>query len=123
MTRVSITRMEIPAAAGRSGTWVVSSVWQSRSIACPCWQSRAADWSMMPVGAPTNSFSARLAIAASAVLGTEIPDSEHSARATAHSSAADDDTPAPTGRFESTSTDAPRTARPAAPSAQATPAG
>ena len=65
---------------------------------------------MMPVGAPTNSFSARLAITASSGRGTEIPDSEHSAKATEHSSAADDDTPAPTGRSESTSIDAPRTA-------------
>jgi len=78
---------------------------------------------MIPVGAPTNSFSARRAIAARSWRGTVTPESEQSASATEHSIAADDDTPAPTGRSESTSTDAPRTACPAARSAHATPAG
>ena len=74
-------------------------------------------------GRATNSFSARLAISASCPRATVRPDSEHSASATEHSSAAEDDTPAPTGRSESMSIEAPTMSNPAARSAQATPAG
>ena len=123
VTRVSTISAAAPAADGRNGTWVVASVRQSSSMAWSAWQSRAADWSMMPVGAPTNSFSARLAIFASSSRATATPDSEQSASATEHSSAAEDDTPAPTGRSESMSMEAPRMSSPAARSAQAAPAG
>src|SRR5215472_19282550 len=78
---------------------------------------------MIPVGAPTNSFSARLAIAASDRRGTQMPDNAQSASATEHSRAAEDPIPAPTGRFESMSIDAPATSCPASRSAHATPAG
>ena len=112
-----------PAAAGVNGTWVTVSVAQSSSIAWPSWHSSAAYWSMIPVGAPTKSFSARLAIAASVRRSTVTPDSSQSASATEHSSAAEDDTPAPTGRSESMSIEAPATSMPASRSAHATPAG
>jgi hypothetical protein len=62
---------------------------------------------MIPVGTPTNSFSARRAIAASSGRGTDSPASWVSASATAHSSAADEDSPAPCGRSESMATRAP----------------
>ena len=48
-----------PAAAGSNGTWEVSSERQSSSSACPARQSSDADWSMIPVGTPAKSFSAR----------------------------------------------------------------
>ena len=107
---------------GLSGTESDSPLRQSSSSACPAWQSSAADWSMMPVGTPTKSFSARRAIAASSVRGTSSPASWVRASATAHSRAADEDSPAPCGRSESMASRAPGTGYPARPSAQATPA-
>ena len=112
-----------PAAAGSNGTWEVSSVRQSSSSACPARQSSDADWSMMPVGTPANSFSARRAIVTSSARGTSRPASEVSASAVAHSSAAEEDSPAPAGTSESMAMQAPGTRWPAASSAQATPAG
>ena len=61
---------------------------------------------MMPEGTPTNSFSARRAIAASVRRGTASPPSSACASsvrasAVAHSSAAEEDRPAPAGRSES----------------------
>ena len=92
---------------------------------------------MMPEGTPTNSFSARRAIAASSRRGTVSPAvglcsfglcsfglcSSVRASAVAHSSAAEEDRPAPAGRSESMAMQAPGTGWPAASSAQATPAG
>ena len=112
-----------PAAAGSNGTCVVSSDRQSSSSACPAWDSSEADWSMMPVGTPTNSFSAWQVSATSSPRGTLRPPSEVSASAVAHSSAADEDRPAPAGTSESMATHAPGTRWPAPSSAHATPAG
>ena len=78
---------------------------------------------MIPDGTPTNSFSARRAIAASSRRGTTRPPSSVSASAVAHSSAAEEDSPAPAGTSESMAMLAPGTSRPAARSAQATPHG
>ena len=78
---------------------------------------------MMPVGTPANSFSARRVIVTRSSRGTSRPPSEVSASAVAHSSAAEEDSPAPAGRSESMAMQAPGTRWPAASSAQATPAG
>src|ERR1035438_5502512 len=55
---------------------------------------------MIPDGTPTKSFSARRAMAASSGRGTWIPCSWVRARATAHSSAAEEDRPAPCGMIQ-----------------------
>ena len=101
----------------------MSSERQSSSSAWPDRLSSEADWSMMPEGTPTNSFSARRAIAASSRRGTASSASSVRASAVAHSSAAEEDRPAPAGTSESMATQAPGTGWPAASSAQATPAG
>jgi hypothetical protein len=98
-----------PAAAGSNGTWDRSSERQSSSSAWPAWLSSDADWSMMPDGTPTNSFSARRAIAASSPRGTGVPASSVRASAVAHSSAAEEDRPAPAGTSESMAMQAPGT--------------
>ena len=77
---------------------------------------------MMPVGTPTKSFSARRASRASSGGAIATPYSPVRATAVAHSSAAEDDSPAPCGRSASMATRAPPTACPASRSAQATPA-
>ena len=69
---------------------------------------------MMPDGTPTNSFSARRAIAASSPRGTGAPSSSDGvssvrASAVAHSSAAEEDRPAPAGTSESMAMQAPGT--------------
>ncbi len=96
---------------------------------------------MIPDGTPANSFSARRAMAASAGRGTpgwagagSGPCAAQTSResgvtssvrasATEHSSAADDDSPAPSARHESMARLAPGTGWPAASRDQATPAG
>src|SRR5450631_895973 len=78
---------------------------------------------MIPDGTPTNSFSALRAMAASSGLRTARPHSSVRARATEHSSAADDDSPAPSARHESRAMLAPPTGNPAASRDHATPAG
>jgi hypothetical protein len=94
---------------------------------------------MIPDGTPANSFSARRAMAASSGRGTAGRSgsgpalartssesgltSSVRASATEHSSAADDDSPAPSARAESMARLAPGTGWPAASSDQATPAG
>jgi len=60
---------------------------------------------MTTSGTPRNHFR-RLAIAASSGRGTYPRQRSQKARATEHSSAADEDTTAPTRQVESTSTDA-----------------
>ena len=96
---------------------------QSSCRASPAVQSSDADWSRIPLGTPTISFSARRASRASSVRGTRSPDRSARAIATAHSIAADDDRPAPCGRSESITRLAPPTGWPASRRAQATPAG
>jgi hypothetical protein len=59
-----------------------------------------ADWSMIPVGAPTYTFSARRASAGRSSTGRSMPPRSTSAVRTADSSAADDDRPAPSGTSE-----------------------
>ncbi len=78
---------------------------------------------MMPVGTPTNSFSARRASVTRSARGTASSPSSVRASAVAHSRAAEEDRPAPAGTSESMATQAPGTRCPAASSAQATPAG
>ena len=78
---------------------------------------------MMPVGTPTNSFSARQASVTSSPRGTSRPPSEVSASAVTHSSAADEESPAPAGTSESMARQVPGTRWPACSSAHATPAG
>jgi hypothetical protein len=77
----------------------------------------------MPDGTPAKSFSARRAIAASSRRSTASPASSVSASAVAHSSAADDDSPAPAGYQVPGACIAIDSDVPAAVSAQATPAG
>jgi hypothetical protein len=120
---VLITSSRAPAAEGSNGTWDVSSDRQSSSSARPARHSSEADWSMMPEGTPTNSFSARRASAASSPRGTSTEASDVSASAVAHSSAAEEDSPAPAGTDESIAMQAPGTGYPAERNAQATPAG
>ena len=83
----------------QSGTALVSPLRQSSSSACPCSQSSEADWSMIPLGTPTKSFSARRQSAASSRRSTFSPYSSVSASAVAHSRAADDDSAAPRSRW------------------------
>src|SRR3712207_75347 len=76
---------------------------------------------MTPTGAPTTSVSARRAATASWVRSTSAPARFTTARATAASSAALDDSPAPTGTSDPTTTSTPGTATPASDSAHRTP--
>jgi hypothetical protein len=55
---------------------------------------------MMPDGTPTYSFSARCATRGRSVTGRSRPPRSTSAVSTAHSSAAEDERPAPTGTSE-----------------------
>ena len=94
----------------------------------PVTPKAAESWSSSPHGTPTKSFSARCARRASAARGrsaTATPASPASARPAAHSSAADEDRPAPTGTVEAIARSAPPKSPsiPASSSAQATPAG
>ena len=57
----STTSSASPAAARSRGTCSLVRSRVSRNSACPAVQSTDADWSRMPVGAPTKSFSARRA--------------------------------------------------------------
>ena len=66
----------------------------------PCSPNSDANWSMIPVGAPTTSFSARWQARASSARVTWSPCRSCSASATAHSSAADEDSPDPVGTTE-----------------------
>lgn len=85
--------------------------------AAPSWPWTATVWSIPPVGAPTTSVSARTAASTMSSCG---PPSR--ATPTAHSSAADEDSPAPTGTVLSTSTSNPPRSWPASRSVQSTPA-
>ncbi len=81
---------------------------------------------MIPVGAPTATFSARRPMRASAARSAPTSHRSFSATAVAISIAADEDSPAPTGTSESTARSNPRTAArsvPASPNAQTTPKG
>ena len=81
-----------------------------------------AAWSIRPVGAPTNSFSARWASWARWIKEMSSPFRSTSAVSTAHSNAAEEDSPAPTGTSEVSTRSAPSTRCPARSSAQTTPA-
>ena len=91
----------------------------ARGRRCTKWQ---AAWSIKPVGAPTKAFSARLASLARS--SPAMSRSLRSARAvsTAHSSAADDDKPAPVGTSDESTRSAPPIRCPASWSAHTTPA-
>ena len=96
-------------------------------MAWPSVQRSDADWSMPPVGARAMVFSALAQIAASEVrdassCASARPDRSDSATATAHSSAAELDSPAPSGTRPSTARSAPATWWPACSRAQKTPA-
>ena len=95
------------------------------SSAAPASPKTATVWSMPPVGAPTTSVSARMQASISSRRRSSVSSRPiRSARATAteHSSAADDESPAPTGTRLSTSRSTPGTRWPASRSAQMTPA-
>ena len=90
-----------PAASSGSGTFSPRTVRQSMNTAEPRAPNSDANWSMIPVGAPTTSFSARWQARASSVRLAPSPCRSSSASATAQSSAADDDSPDPVGTTES----------------------
>src|ERR1022692_1326296 len=90
-----------PAADGSRGTAACSPVRQSSSNACPAAQSIEADWSMIPHGTPTKSFSARLARAAISDLVSARPANSVKDAAAAHATAAEEASPAPGVRSES----------------------
>ncbi len=123
VTRVSTSSSARSAAATSSGTACACSDRQSRKTAWPAWASSAAIWSITPTGAPTTSFSARWPASASSVRDSVEPVRSATARATAPSSAALEDSPPPTGTSESTMTSSPGTATPASRSAHTTPSG
>src|SRR4051812_40155009 len=115
-----------PASSKPSGMTRDSRLRQSRNTAASRRLSSDADWSRMPVGAPTTSFSARCPTSTNVSRGSPSCHTSLRANATALSMAADDERPAPTGTFESMSRSAPGTAArsaPNCPSAQATPRG
>ncbi len=99
--------------AGRARTG--SSAWlrQSKNRAWPAVLRVEAAWSISPVGAPTNSFSARRASLARSSGAISSPSRSTSAVSTAHSSAAEEDRPAPTGTSEVSTRSAPPTRCPA----------
>ncbi len=80
-----------------SGTGSVVSVRQSIRSAWPATPAAQASWSSRPVAAPTQRFSARWASSASSVGEGVNPARCAPVRATASSSAAEEDSPAPTG--------------------------
>lgn len=77
-----------------------SSVRQSRNVPASGRPRSDAIWSMIPVGAPTASFSAHRPTFASVTRLWSSPQTSFSATAVAPSIAADDDSPAPTGTSE-----------------------
>ena len=113
---------------GRTGTCRVDRRGCRAAARARPWPSSDAAWSMPPVAAPTISFSARTQAAASSrrPVGRSrrgpSPNRSSAASAVAHSSAADDDSPAPSGTVSVTSRSSPRTGCPAARSAHSTPA-
>ncbi len=106
---------------GGSVTIVKSSERVSRNSA---WRSPAsvqAIWSMIPTGAPTKSFSARLARRASGTSARSSAKASRNARSRATSSAALDDSPLPSGTRDSMRTSAPPNRNPSCFSAHVTP--
>ncbi len=79
-------------------------------------------WSMTPHGIPTKSFSARCASRASSAGPAAIPNRSANALATAHSSAADEDSPAPAGTSPSTTRSTPPRSNPCVRRLHTTPA-
>ena len=92
------------------------------SRACPSSPSRAAVWSRPPVGAPATSDSARIVAATSACRSGSIPAAAHIASAAEQISAAELDSPDPSGTRPSTTRSIPGRSCPASRSAHATPA-
>jgi hypothetical protein len=76
---------------------------------------------MIPTGAPTNSVSTVCAICASTTSSKSSASSERSARNRLTSSAALEETPAPSGMVDSILTSKPGTSIPRRPSAKVTP--
>ncbi len=112
-------------AGSLNATWRISPLRQSSSMAIPSRPMTAMDWSMIPQGAPAKSFSARWQRAARSCpsIARGAPVAAISARAVATSSAAELESPPPTGTVDSSSTSAPASRAPAASSSAATPAG
>ncbi|AKL64741.1 hypothetical protein M444_04200 [Streptomyces sp. Mg1] len=119
---VSMTRRRRPAAARSSGSCARARERVSRKRACPGVQHMEAIWSITPHGTPTKAFSARWASRAVSGAVSAIPYRARSAVATAHSRAAEEDSPAPGGTSPSMRSSAPPTRCPAPRRAQATPA-
>jgi hypothetical protein len=70
------------------------------NMTLPSVHSSEADWSSTPVGAPTYSFSAFCAIRAASARSISWPYRSARAKSAAHSSAAEEDSPAPCGTSE-----------------------
>ena len=97
-----------------------SSVSSTRARPAPA--SSEADWSIEPVGAPTTSFSARWQTPTSSRRPTGRPKTSTRASPTAHSMAADEESPALVGTHETIAASPPPvSACPARDSTQAAP--
>ncbi len=94
----------------------------SQNSACPSVARSDASWSMPPVGAPTKSFSARRDTASRSAAPSPASKSSSSAVVTEHTTAADEDNPAPDGTVLSSAMSTPPTPTPSSRSAQRTPA-
>ncbi len=103
-----------PARLARFRTGRGRTLWsrQSRKTAWSLAPRSEADWSMMPVGAPTKSFSARCVARTISSALSPAPVSSLRAEMTAHSMACEEDSPAPRGTSESRSRSRPGTSMP-----------
>ena len=123
--RVSTTRSSTPFSRGSQGIcWVVQSR-QSISRACAARPRSEIVWSMPPVGAQATSRSARMQIVTRPCRissSGSTPAASHAASAVAHSSAAELDSPAPTGTRLSTTMSMPGAGSPVSRMAHTTPA-
>ncbi len=106
---------------GGSGTRSKCSERVSRNSAAPAVPRLTTIWSMMPVGAPTNSFSAHFPAIASSTSSRRRSKAARRARQTLTSSAALEDSPLPIGTVDSMRMSAPRRWNPRFRSATVTP--
>ena len=93
----------------------------SNSSTDPRCDAADAVWSIGPHGTPTKSFSACWASRAISRASSLTPDSTDVANVVTHSTAADEDSPAPDGTWESSARSKPPTGWPAWRSAQIAP--
>ena len=94
----------------------------SNSSTQPCCEAAEAVWSIGPHGIPTKSFSARWAIRAISIAAELArPARVAAASVVAHSTAAEEDSPAPDGTVESSARSIPRSVKPWLCSTHSTP--